>query len=333
MLNKQSASVPKCDATAFGDGDQAPLGGGPQAHDAAAAAAQAVALAVAAKTLSAFAMTCVRGDVTQVRQKLEAAGRTSADRLHDFRETLLRLPPLLLVTIVSKQTVAGLPEPSQSLVKVAELLVEFGARVDARCSMGRTAVHYGACAAATPYSLAIARLCLRAHPSASLCGVDVRLTGMTSAAYEGAVGRCGGYCHADVGRRVVELSDLGKTVKVKPEQLVLVSIGQPPNPPSITLVDVPDRVGCVALLDVVVSSRVDVIKLLLGTYGARLDIEDSSGVSPLSMALARAAAGEQLEVSVRRAIDVLAPSGVRKCNACGIEGGKLQACGGCGKSW
>eukprot|EP00037_Helgoeca_nana_P010146 m.89249 g.89249 ORF g.89249 m.89249 type:complete len:1740 (+) comp20041_c0_seq2:179-5398(+) len=333
LLKKQTVRVPKCDATAFGDGDQAPLGGGPQGHDAAAAAVQAVTLAVATKTLSAFALTCVRGDVTKARRMLEAAGRTGADRLHDFRDTPLRLPPLLLVTVVSKQAVAGLLAPSPSLVEVAELLVEFGARVDARCSMGRTVVHYGACAAATPHSLAIARLCLRAHPSASLCGVDVRLTGMASAAYEGAVGRCGGYSHPEIGRRVVELSDRGKSVKVKPGQLVLVSTGQPPDPPSTPLVDVPDRVGCVALLDVVGSSRADVIELLLGTYSARLDIADSSGVSPLSMTLARAAAGEQLEVSVRRAMHRLAPSGGRKCNACGIEGGKLQACGGCGKSW
>jgi hypothetical protein len=316
-----------------GDGDQSPLDGGPQAHDSLSTAVHHLEDAVRRNVLSPFAMACIKGDVDEVQRRLKAS-RTAVGELLERREHVLRLSPLLLVTVCSKHPgVMGIQAASHSLVAVAEMLVEHGARVDARCRMGRTAVHYGACAEATADSLAIAELCLKAHPSSALLHEEVRLTGMSAVAYGGAVGRCGGFkLGADgYGRRIVALAASGKSISVKPEKIMLVKTGACPEPPTPPLVDARDRVGCVALIDVVCAGREDVTRVLLDKYSASIDIADSNGTSPLFIAQAQAADGRQLCLPLRRAMARLCKSVAQKCAKCGASA-ELQKCGRCQKA-
>ncbi|CAB9510601.1 expressed unknown protein [Seminavis robusta] len=231
-----------------------------------------------------FAKQCLSGDVKAVRAALERAKNTnqptpdSLTRLMESRETSLRLTPLLMMVSIGKNmAMRGVSEKQMSVVK---LLLEYGARPDARDVCGKTVCHYGAGAMATPMTLEAVRLCIKAHESGHFFGKQVELHSLNSAARNGDQGWCLGY-QSDTGRRAVYLAETRETLAVKPENLKLVDALEQQNPTK--LCDIPDRMGIVCLQEIIICNREDCARFLLEENHADLDVEDCDGTSPRSM--------------------------------------------------
>jgi hypothetical protein len=227
----------------------------------------------------------------------------------------MRLTPLLLVVSIGKNVAPptpGLADAMQSnLVRVAKLLLKHGARPDARDVAGKTVFHYGAGAMATDMTLKVAEMCLRAHErggshggggggprraAAPRPGDRVELLGLEGSGAElnGARGTARGY-DPDAGRRLVSIAAQRRgaaggrrIVAVKDENLRIVdddnnNPNQDDAPPFIRLCDMQDRLGGVCLLEAVMQERLDVATFLLERVGARVDVSDCDGISPLSL--------------------------------------------------
>jgi hypothetical protein len=166
----------------------------------------------------------------------------------------------------------------------------------------QTVVHYGMSGSATFLSMEVVKLCTEAHASSHLYGKRVRLDGLKTEAMNGQVGFCRGY-DCETKRRAVYLPDLEKEMGIKPENLKLLEQGdEETKSERPKLVDIQDRLGSVALHELIVSllgtsnisqqssthnmpSRENVATVLLKDLKARVDIEDCDKHSPLSMVM------------------------------------------------
>ena len=215
-----------------------------------------------------------------------------------------------------------------------KLLLEYGARPDAKDVCGKTVCHYGMGCMATEMTLTTARYCLEAHQSSHLFGKEVELHSLQKEDMNGLRGICRGYSVA-TGRRSVYVFDEKKAVAIKPENLRLVGADDADvDSTRPKLCDVPDRLGGVALLEVYMQGRVDVAKILLDEHHASIDVADVDNCSPRSMALHPGAA---LMTPVAAMINqhALRLSRAEKrlhqnsCTKCGITDVRLFACSKC----
>ena len=239
--------------------------------------------------LSDFAKYCISGQVELVKQTLERVAHGNKDpdftaepvpeliKLLETRETALRLSPLMMIVSIGKNLESA---NGNRQVQVAKLLLQYGARPDARDVCGKTVCHYGMGAMATKMTLNVVHLCMEAHPTSHLFGKKVQLHSLKTASKNGQQGWCKGYV-TDTGRRAVYLIEEKHTVGIKPANIRLVEEEDGETTPTPTkLCDIPDRLGVVCLLEVIQADRVDVARVLLREYHANLDIEDCDGISP-----------------------------------------------------
>jgi len=308
------------------------------------------------RQISIFAKHCISGNVKEMKRLLDqAAGSSNGPpspaliQLLERRETSLRLSPLLMLVSIGK----NLQMPGSSAddqIQAAKLLLEYGARPDARDVCGKTVCHYGMGAMATKMTMQVVELCHQAHTASShLFGKQVELHNLSEQQTNGARGWCLGY-NVDTGRRSVYLSDAQKMVSIKPQNLKLAtpavnndaSAASPSTATTSTsakLCDIPDRLGIVCLLEVIQGDRTDVAKILLDEYNANLDIEDCDGISPRSLSLNTAimssAAAMVNEAAGARGKRQEKVSHRTCCNCGGVESSqkKLLTCAICSMVW
>jgi hypothetical protein len=240
--------------------------------------------------LSSFQKHCIFGNIPQVKSALEYASKKGPDSLTELlesRETAMRQSPLMMIVSIGKNL--DVPhslreEMDKNQVAVARLLLEYGARPDVRDVCGKTVCHYGmGCMATLNMTVKICDMCIEAWKSHYLCSKKVVLHGLESKPeLNGRTAICKGYL-ADSGRRIVELQDDQNTLSIKPSNLKLCDVTEDKDIPQ--LYDIPDRIGMVCLLEVIMRDRKDIADLLLKKYHARLDIADCDGVSPASLSL------------------------------------------------
>jgi hypothetical protein len=301
--------------------------------------------------LSEFAKNCISGHVKEVKRALERAKEQSSpeslsenhppdalQRLLEKRETSLRLSPLLMIVSMGKNVHLEHDEAANRIVvenqvAVAKLLLEYGARPNAKDVCGKTVCHYGMGWMATNMTLEVCDLCIEAHKSSFLQWQKVELHGLQQqASLNGVVGFCQGYL-ADNGRRSVFLIEEERKLAIKPDNLKLWN--QEADKGVEKLCDIPDRLQAVCLLEVIQGKRTDVADILLNKHFARLDIKDCDGVSPDVLARNTALISPvsrmvneatSMEARGRRKIDL------RTCSNCGkvrSSQTKLLACSGC----
>jgi hypothetical protein len=310
------------DADKFGDGDQSPIAtleGRAFARNLWSTGADFGAM-MQQRAFSPMAIGAMHGNVTLVETMLRIAdytsenGRPSEALLNclESRESSLRLSPLTMIVSLGKNIneAAGLRKGQEDC---ARLLLKYGARPDARDVVGKTVVHYGAGKLANETSIKIVDMCIRAQPSTHLFGKEVEMFGLSSGAMNGMRGIGRGFVEEN-NRRAVFLLDSKKEVAVKPENIRLVvvplhdeqkhatggtatsatggtaTIDGHAQPAATTttmtpLVDMQDRLGSVALHELVMSNRDDVAKFLLFQHNASYDVvELDAGCTPWKMA-------------------------------------------------
>lgn len=243
-----------------------------------------------------FAFLCLTGSFAEVRKMLKEADRPGAPpkELTDLLETrdlALRLSPLLLMaslgkTIALNAGMLGLAmsedEFHRRQTKVVEILLQYGARPDAKDALGKTVCHYGAGVMATRTSMAMVDMCLPAAQSSQFFGKEVELFGLKNAEMNGKRGIARGYVSAS-GRRAVYLVGSSEPLAIKPENLRFADGSATVKPPN--LLDVQDRLGGTSLLEVFMAGKVEVAEYLLDKHNARIDVADWDGHSPKSMVM------------------------------------------------
>lgn len=240
----------------------------------------------------------------------------------------MRLTPLLLIASLGKN-VRGAPSVAQE--SVAQLLLHYGAKPDAKDIFGKTVCHYGMGAMATDMTIAVGKMCIDAYQWSHLFGKKVVLQGLQSAKMNGEVGECRGYVTA-TGRCAVYLSEQKNVLGIKPENMKLVNVvAEETEEKKGKLCDIPDRLGAVCLLEVVQAQRSDVARVLIHKYDARLDIEDCDGVSPKSMAIMSGAMNKVSDmINIQVAKHSRKQRGVDKCTNCGQKSStKIMVCSLC----
>ena len=289
--------------------------------------------------LSEFARLCLTGQVKAVEEKLKALDDPKGPiplkltQLLEFRESSLRLPPLLLMTSLAK----NIELPIRSLHdQVVDLLLQYGARPDALDVGGKTVVHYGSGVMATNYSISVADKCIEAYKSQHMFNERVVLHGLQNKKMNGQFGLCKGFVPS-TGRRAVLIDGKENVVGIKPENLRLLeenssaSEGDDDRGRIPNLCDVPDRLGAVVLQELLMGDRIDVTQHLLGEHRPRVDISDWDGYSPESIAATQAQtetarvilkyARKRSKQEERKQQDV--------CQACGKTNKDLLVCSSC----
>jgi hypothetical protein len=298
-LRKHGTYVDRNDVEVSGDGDQAPIhlnyagkqfyrdlfgnGGDLQEH-------------AEFGRLSQFGVACITGEVEYVETSLKEANRNVGRNsdpakpsealilLLETRETSMRVSPLLMIVSLGKNIPVADPALlAQKQVAIATMLLKYGARPDAKDVCGKTVCHYGAGQMATDMTMQVVDMCIPAAQSSHLFGKNVELYGLSNESMNGSPGIARGYI-AGTGRRAVYLLDQNKEMAIKPGNIRLIDA---PNEaePRPNLCDIQDRLGCVSLLEVLMTNRADVAEFLLDKHDARIDIADWDGYSPKSMAL------------------------------------------------
>jgi hypothetical protein len=242
--------------------------------------------------MSEFARECLVGNVPAVQKKLDEALSSAITeegppsekliQLLEKRETALRLSPLMIMASMAKNMSLPPAMVMKQQIQVAKLLLQYGARPDARDVCGKSVCHYGMGAMATDMTLQVGSLCIQAHQSSHFFGKRVELHGLKKEAMNGLQGYCKGYV-TDIGRRMVHLIEKKGAVALKPENLRLV--GEITAAVPTKLCDIPDRLGAVCLHEVLMSERKDVATVLLKQHEASLDVTDCDGISPRNMAM------------------------------------------------
>lgn len=237
---------------------------------------------------SSFALSCIVGKAENVKTTLSDITKRiqfpwsrneEIKALLETRETSMRLSPLLLIVSAGKNY-QGVQQKDH--VDIAKTLLRHGASPSAKDVLGKTVCHYGAGMASTPMTLEVVDMCIRAAQTAHLYGKDVELHGLVNATdMNGLRGSVGGF-DAESDRRSLYVATLNKEVWVKPVNMRLL----PPNeaPSEITmLADVQDRLGSVALHEVIMSNKVDAAQLLIRQHHCSVHVEDLDGMSPMKM--------------------------------------------------
>ena len=291
QLKAHGTDVDLNDKDPTGDGDQSPIRlnhAGKQFYRDLFSKGGDIEECLYANQISQFAVACMTGNVAQVETALEDANGVTAPepskkliRLLETRETSMRLSPLLFIVSVGKNIQPQTAELARRQLQVARTLLKYGARPDVKDVCGKTVAHYGAGMMATKMTMEIVTMCIEAAESSYLFGKEVELFGLKNKTMIGKRGIALGF-DAETGRRAVYLFDDKKQIALKPEHTRLSNKEEAPSLPR--LCDVQDRLGGVSLIEVVMGNRDDVATFLLDKHNARIDVADSDGVSPQSMA-------------------------------------------------
>lgn len=237
---------------------------------------------------SPFAFSCIVGEPLGVKQRIDDTTSCISKpwcrseemkKILETRESSLRLSPLLLIVSAGKN--ASFPGNMSRHEEVAKMLLKYGASPLAKDVLGKTVCHYGAGAMATPMTLKVVDMCIRAARTAYLYTKDVKLHGLKKEEMNGLSGIAGGF-DPDSGRRVVHLSETGREVWVKPENICLL-VPDAVLKGKKNLTDVQDRLGSVSLHEVVIQDRKDVAEFLLREHNTSIHTKDMNGTSPLMM--------------------------------------------------
>lgn len=291
-LRTHGTDVDLNDRDPTGDGDQSPIllnHSGKQVYRNLFAEGGDIAQCGQADQISRFAVACVMGIFPYVEEALEEADDDPAkpsDRLIQLletRETSMRLTPLLLIVSAGKNIVdPSADRLSRRQVKLAQILLRYGARPDAKDVCGKTVCHYGAGMMATQMTMDVVTMCIEAAESSYLFGEEVELFGLKNDDMNGKRGVARGFV-TESGRRAVFIGADKRQVAVRPDNIRLYNKQAPTNRPR--LCDAQDRLGGVCLHEVVMADRDDVATFLLDQHRARVDVDDSDGVSPQRMAV------------------------------------------------
>ena len=236
------------------------------------------------KDVIKFASCCAFAQTTAVEDFLVGSKVASPDRqrLLETRHSSMRLSSIMLAVATHNKVKFVRTGPMEhDFMALVTLLLRYGANPTAQDVAGKTIVHYGAGAMATEESLKMAELCIEATKSHHMYGKKVELYGLSKAAMNGKRGICDGYIRKDdENRRLVNLGR--RQVVIKVENLKLVNESDEGCKPKL-LADVQDRMGCVALHEVMMSDRKDVAEFLL-QKGASLDIKElEESITPREM--------------------------------------------------
>ena len=157
LVRKSGTSVELNDADTFGDGDQSPLYGNKAQiiRDIWSSGADFLKLASDAE-LGQFSLHCFTGQHAQVEAMLESSTHSERVQLLESRESMLRNTPLM--TCVNG--IKFLSQRDKALMKsdhrrVVRLLLDHGARVDARDFAGHTALYLASGDTSTEDTLAL----------------------------------------------------------------------------------------------------------------------------------------------------------------------------------
>lgn len=203
MIQTTGTNMEQNDADPLGDGDQTPMrieskcqvfrtiwnNGGD------------ISMLLQTQSFSSLAMDCITGKKQQVQARLHQAATTPASLLTallERRESCFRIPPILLVIGLAKhkpfvQSVTGIHPNHMDHEGVAKVLLQYGARPDAKDVAGKTAVHWGAGGAANDVTRNIADYCISAARTCHAYGKEVTLHGLTKEKYNVLSGSLGGY--------------------------------------------------------------------------------------------------------------------------------------------
>jgi hypothetical protein len=262
-----------------------------------------------APSLSRFAIACISGKVEEVKRALKEVNlpgipSKSLIDLLETRATSMRLSPLLLIVSMGKNlkfflsigrdNSASSAQLYENQMEVVKVLLQYGARPDAKDVVGKTIFHYGSGIMATPTTMKIASMCMLAAESSHLFGKECVLHGLKKEDMNGKKCIARGY-HVDDGRRVVYLMNEEKEISVKPDNILLANEATPTRKPK--LCDVQDRLGGTCLLEVFMSQKTDIAKFLLTECGASIDVADWDGFSPKSMTTRTGGSGMASAVS------------------------------------
>lgn len=155
-----------------------------------------------------FAFACTQGKDQLVKSHLEWANSEMKARkgavdpalrfLLESRVTSMRLTPLLILVALGKGMDKILPPQQLKILKekqlkIARLLLLYGARPDCKDVCGKTVVHYGAGIMASPMTMEVVRMCSAAYPSSHLFGKEVVLQGLKSEELNGKRGIARGF--------------------------------------------------------------------------------------------------------------------------------------------
>jgi len=223
----------------------------------------------------------------------------------------------------------------KNLLQVVMILLEYGARPDARDVCGKTVCHYGAGIDATETSMAAVTMCIGACTSAHFFGKEIVLRNMNDEVYDGQGGIAAGY-QAETGRRLVYMFGQKEDFSVLNRNLQLVNYNQKqekvllPPKPTAKLVNIQDRSGRTALFDLLQSNRVDVAKFLLHKHEASLDAPNWDGYTLrglVSMQAATSGVATLLAAAVIKDIRNAQKKAENECVNCGTTGTHIfQAC-------
>lgn len=249
-----------------------------------------------------FTQSCILGGVKSVtRLLLEAATSTSnpggqLQRLLETRSTTFRASPLLLTIGMAKfpqmvlATTQRMGIPNMDQEGVASLLLKYGANPIVKDASGKTAVHWGAGGISNSVTRKIAGWCIVDGKSCHHFGQTITIQDTLDTKYNGKEGTLKGF---DVvsGRRFVEArldnDNNGGEIKellLQPKHIFYQD--QCTYRDDCNLVDVPDRLGAVALYEVVMRGGPVAAKFLShehNEHNANVDIKELSGITPRCM--------------------------------------------------
>jgi hypothetical protein len=343
LLENTGTDVALNELDPYGDGDQTPIVGEPQAQvhrEMWNIGGDVASHLYDPRYMSDFIMHCIQGKTQTVESILKKSSVEERRKLMEKRETGFRMSAILFVIAISKhplilELATGRRMADMDFIGVSKVLLKYGARPDVRDVSGKTVAHYGVGSMATKVTLQIADYCIQAAKSCTHFGATVELHGLSNETYNGQIGTLGGYV-ADKDRRVVYLEKDGETKELAISPKNILYENSPILDETINLVDVIDRLESVALHEVIMSNRTDVAAILLDKYDASLDVKSAMGVTPRTMACVRMGGlhGSVVEMVRKHAIRTRPKAHelreCMKCKAKETEGGpELSRCKSC----
>ena len=313
LLIKAGTNVKQNGNDPFGDGDQSTLLGAdlePQRQvlrELFASGGDIEHHMRPASGLTSFAWNCIMGDTKAVEQTLKTTlllrskgqrqqKQKSLNELMEYRETSMRLPPLILTMALSKHKQLVNTYTTRNIadmdhVGVFRTLIKYGASPNSKDVTGKTVCHYGAGSWATEETLEMAKMAIKATRTCALFGHKVILNGLSKKEYNGMKGTLGGYV-AETERRImypVAGSIVEHELSLRPEN-IFIEITDDKKEKQIcildhcvdtatNLVDVPDRIGSISMHEVAMSQRDDVATFLCKHSSTCLDVAEGGGMS------------------------------------------------------
>ena len=246
---------------------------------------------------SSFATNCISGNVKAVERMLNRASYEERHPLLERRETSMRLTPLMLTAIFSRNelkplvaTCCSYEMTNMDHVGVFRILIKYGSRPDAKDVTGKSICHWGAGSKATKDTLIMTELAIKAARTSAVLGRKVILRGLSKEQYNGIEGIVGGFEDAESERRIFYPgtgSIVSHKLSLKPDNIFIEkSAGKCSSvciieacASSTNLVDLSDRLGSISLHDVILNGRDDVAAVLSKYSMTCLDIAEGSGIT------------------------------------------------------